>query len=179
MELKAESVRDRWYSRIRDKYGISKEKLEKWRKERKEKFENGEKALSRYLEEGQGTKSVQTFFQTCIDEKSFGREFSKEEVEKLGKVIFMDEKFLNKANLRFVMTGYAEKCDHQMCKEYFNKLLRFFRHTIYGDAIEKFIQAYNEEINKKILEIKKRKSHNIPIIPTGNGEGTPGTGANR
>lgn len=168
--MKSISVRDRWYKRIRDNYGISKEKLEKWRKQRKEKFERGEQALNRYLEEGADRRSVQGFFQTCINEKSFGRNFSREEVIKLGKAIFMDEVFLTKANLKFVMTGYTEKCDYQMCKEYFGKLLRFYKDTIYGKAIEEFIQEYN----RKIREIKRKEMEKIPVIPTGNGDGNGG-----
>ena len=97
--IKPELVRANWY-RIKVKYKISNENLEEWREKRRKKFENGMKALDRYIYQGSNIKSVQNFFEICIEENYFGRAFSEEEIEKLGRVILMDEAFLNKKKFK-------------------------------------------------------------------------------
>ncbi len=134
-------ARAKWY-RINAKYKIGKEKLEEWREKRDKNFEDGKKALDSYIKRGIGVKKVQKFFETCIEEKDYGRAFSEEEAEKFGRVILMDEAFLNKNNLKFVIFLYIEQVPSKKTKAYLNKLLRFYSDTEYNNAIKDFISYF-------------------------------------
>lgn len=140
-QITYKNARAKWY-RINAKYQIGKGKLEEWREKRDKNFEDGKKALDSYIKLGIGVKKVQKFFETCIEEKGYGRAFSEEEAEKFGRVILMDEAFLNKNNLKFVIFLYIEQVPPKKTKEYLNMLLRFYSDTEYNYAIKEFISYF-------------------------------------
>lgn len=140
-QITYKNARAKWY-RINAKYQIGKGKLEEWREKRDKNFEDGKKALDSYIKLGIGVKKVQKFFETCIEEKGYGRAFSEEEAEKFGRVILMDEAFLNKNNLKFVIFLYIEHVPSKKTKAYLNMLLRFYSDTEYNYAIKDFISYF-------------------------------------
>ena len=140
-QITYKNARAKWY-RINAKYQIGKGKLEEWREKRDKNFEDGKKALDSYIKLGIGVKKVQKFFETCIEEKGYGRAFSEEEAEKFGRVILMDEAFLNKNNLKFVIFLYIEQVPPKKTKAYLNMLLRFYSDTEYNYAIKDFISYF-------------------------------------
>ena len=137
------TVKEKWY-KIKKKYRISKEKLAEWREKRRTKFEEGKEALDKYIDDGKGIKIVQKYFEICIEEKSFGRSFSEDEVEKFGRVLLMDESFLNLNNLKFVIFLYIEQLPQQKTQAYLSKLLSYYSYTRYDKAITKFSNEFYE-----------------------------------
>lgn len=150
------SVRKRWYI-LKKERNFTDEQLEDWRNKRRERFTNGQRYLDIYMAglNDNLVSSVKKFFDICIEEKSFGRDFSKEEFEKLGRAILMDSVFVSKENLEFVMMGYVEKFDYQKCILYFKRLLDFFRGTVYEELISTFINIYNK---RRMERIKNRNA---------------------
>ena len=156
------TTRNTLEDRLRNKYSIDEEQLKLWREQRRKRFEEGQKAIDIYIYIGKGTASVQKFFNDCLLEKQLGRTFSKEEIRKFGRVIFMDERaFLDLKNLRFVMMGYTELFDYRECNEYLNKLLRTYADTEYGEAIREFIKEYNIKINEQRKNKAKNKVSSV------------------
>ena len=146
-EISLETVIDKWY-KIKKKYQISNEKLAEWRENRRKKIEEGREALDTYIDIGKGKKSVQKYFETCIEEKSFGRSFSDDEVEKFGRVLLMDESFLNLNNLKFVIFLYIGQLPPKKTQEYLSKLLSFYSYTEYDEAIRKFSNEFYKAVKR-------------------------------